>query len=56
MDERLVKLIQDFIPGAEIAKLYKGDGGEVKVDIKLPDGSELTCSLKKNHAGEVYLD
>ena len=58
MDERLVDIVKGFLPeGTEVANIYKSDSGEIKVDIKLPDNSgEMTCSLKKNHAGELYLD
>ena len=58
MDERLVAVIKGFLPpGSEVAKIYKADTGEIKVDIKLPGGSgDMTCSLKKNHAGELYLE
>lgn len=56
MDERLVALVKGFIPNAEILKIYKADSGEIKIDIKSPDLGEVTCTLKKNHAGELYLD
>ena len=57
MDERLVNLIKSFIPGADVAKIYKTETGEIKVDVILPDnGGTMTCSLKKNHAGELYFD
>ena len=58
MDERLVQVIKGFLPeGSEVVKIYKSDSGEIKVDIKLPGGSgDMTCSLKKNHAGALYLD
>ena len=55
MDERIVNLVKGFMPDAEVLKLYKDDAGEVKIDIKL-GGSEMTCSLKKNHAGELYIE
>jgi len=58
MDERLVQVIKGFLPeGSEVVKIYKSDSGEIKVDVKLPGGSgDMTCSLKKNHAGALYLD
>ena len=58
MDEKLVQVIKGFLPeGSEVLKIYKSDAGEIKVDIKMPGGAgEMTCSLKKNHAGELYLD
>ena len=57
MDERLVLVIKKFLPdGAEVVKIYKDDAGGIKVDVKMPGGMEMTCSLKKNHAGELYLD
>ena len=58
MDERLVTVIKGFLPeGSEVVKVYKSDSGDIMVDIKLPNNSgDMTCSLKKNHAGELYLD
>jgi hypothetical protein len=57
MDERLVALVQTFIPGATVTKVYKSDAGEIKVDITMPEGmGNVTCVIKKNHAGELYLD
>jgi len=56
MDERLIQVIKGFLPpGSEVAKIYKSDAGEIKVDVKMP-GMEMTCTLKKNHAGDLYLD
>ena len=55
MDERIVNLVKTFIPDAEVLKLYKDAAGEILVDIVV-GGSEMTCALKKNHAGELYLD
>ena len=58
MDEKLVEVIKNLLPpGSEVIKVYKADSGDINVDIKMPGGSgEMTCSLKKNHAGELYLD
>ena len=57
MDDKLMQVVKGLLPeGSEVVKIYKGDSGEVKVDAKLPGMGELTCSLKKNHAGELYLD
>jgi len=57
MDERLVLVIKKFLPdGSEVLKIYKDDAGEIKVDVKMPGDMNMTCSLKKNHAGELYLD
>ena len=58
MDEKLLQVVKGFLPeGSEVVKIYKIDSGDVKVDIKLPGGSgEMTCTLKKNHAGELYLE
>ena len=58
MDDRLVQIVKGFLPdGSDVLKIYKSDSGEIKVDIKLPDSSEnMTCSLKKNHTGELYLE
>ena len=58
MDERLVAVIKGFLPpGSEVTKIYKNEAGEIKVDITMPDGmGDMTCSLKKNHAGELYIE
>ena len=58
MDERLLQVIKGFLPpGSDVTKVYKDDAGDIKVDVALPGGSgSMTCSLKKNHAGELYLD
>jgi len=51
------KLIKSFLPeGTEIVKIYQ-DGGNIKADIIFPGGSSaMTSTLKKNHAGEFYLE
>jgi hypothetical protein len=58
MDERLLSVIKGFLPpGSEVLKVYKAPDGGIMVDIALPGGSgNMTCSLKKNHAGELYLE
>ena len=56
MDDRIVEMVKGLVPGAEVLKVYKGDSGEIKIDLKSPDLGEMTCLLKKNHAGEFYLD
>lgn len=58
MDERLVQVVKGFLPeGSEVAKIYKSESGDIKVDVKLPGGmGDMTCSLKKNHAGTLYLE
>ena len=56
MDERIVAIVQGFIPGAEVLKVYKDASGNVKLDVKSADMGEITCSLKKNHAGEFYIE
>jgi hypothetical protein len=40
--------------GSEVKNIYK-DGDEIKVDVNV-GGSDMTCSLKKNHAGELYIE
>ena len=43
-------------PGTEVVKVYQ-DGSEVKVDIKLPGMADaVSCTVKKNHAGEFYIE
>ena len=58
MDEKLVQVIKGMLPpGSEVTNIYKADSGEIKVDIKLPGGAgDMTCVLKKNHAGELYIE
>ena len=57
MDEKLVQEIKKLLPeGSDVVKIYKSDSGDIKVDIKLPGNSDMTCSLKKNHAGALYLE
>ena len=57
MDDQVVQVVKGLLPeGSEIANIYK-DGADIKVDVKLPGGAgEMTCSLKKNHAGELYIE
>ena len=57
MDDKLVQVVKGFLPeGSEVLKIYK-EGDDIKVDVSLPGGSgDMTCSLKKNHAGELYLE
>jgi len=55
MDAKLVATIKGFLPeGSEVLKIYK-DGDDIKTDVNVM-GSEMTCTLKKNHAGELYLE
>lgn len=58
MDEKLVEVIKALLPpGSEVTKIYKDASGEIKTDISLPDGGgSMTCSLKKNHAGSLYIE
>jgi len=51
------KMILSFLPpGSEIVKVYQ-DGGYIKADVKFPGSSDvMTCTLKKNHAGQLYLE
>jgi len=57
MDDRLMEVVKGLLPeGSEVVKIYKSDSGEIKVDAKLPGMGDMTCSLKKNHAGDLYLE
>ena len=58
MDDKLVQVIKKLLPeGSDVVKIYKTDSGEIKADIKLPGNSgDMTCSIKKNHGGELYLE
>jgi hypothetical protein len=43
-------------PGTEVIKVYQ-DGADLKVDIKLPGMADpVACTVKKNHAGEFYVE
>ena len=55
MNEKLVQLVKGFMPDAEVVKAYQDDTGQLKVDIKIGD-SVMACSIKKNHAGELYIE
>ena len=57
MNEKLAEIIKNFLPeGSVMTKAYQ-EGGELRVEIKLPDGGgDVTCTLKKNHAGEFFLE
>ena len=52
-----MEVVKGLLPeGSEVVKIYKSDSGEIKVDAKLPGMGDMTCSLKKNHAGDLYLE
>ena len=55
MNEKIVQLVKSMMPDAEILKAYQDDAGQLKVDIKMGD-SVMACSIKKNHAGELYIE
>jgi hypothetical protein len=56
MDEKLVAVVKALLPdGSEVTKIYKDATGEIKVDISL-GGSAMTCTLKKNHSGQLYIE
>jgi len=54
MNEIIVKLVQTTMPGAEVVKVYQDDGG-LKVDISM-GGMAVTGTIKKNHAGDLYIE
>ena len=55
MDEKLVAVILGMLPGGSEVKDIRKEGEEIKVDVVV-GGSPMTCSLKKNHAGELYIE
>ena len=55
MNDKIVQLVKGFLPDAEILKTYQDDSGQIKIDIKMGD-SVMVCSVKKNHAGELYIE
>ena len=55
MNEKIVQLVKGFMPDAEVLKAYQDDSGQLMVDIKLGD-SVVACTVKKNHAGELYIE
>ena len=55
MNEKLVQLVKGLMPDAEIVKVYQDGSGQLVIDINM-GGSVMTCSVKKNHAGELYIE
>ena len=55
MNEKVNQLVKGVMPDAEVLKVYQDDSGQVKVDVKMGD-SVMSCSIKKNHAGELYIE
>ena len=56
MDDKLVQVVKGLLPdGSEVLKIYK-EGNDIKVDVNMAGMGNVTCSLKKNHAGALYLD
>jgi len=57
MEEKLIQIIKGLLPpGSEVIKVYKDPAGEFKVDVTFPGGMNMTCALKKNHAGQLYIE
>lgn len=55
MDEKLVAVVKGLLPpGTEVKNIYKA-GDDIKVDVDM-GGMAMTCTLKKNHAGDLYID
>jgi len=54
MNDKIIQLVKGAMPDAEVLKVYQDDSG-LKIDIKLGD-SVITGSVKKNHAGELYIE
>lgn len=43
-------------PGTEVVRVFQ-DGAELKVELKLPGMADsVNCTVKKNHAGQLYLE
>ncbi|MCL2456359.1 MAG: hypothetical protein FWD19_02270 [Defluviitaleaceae bacterium] len=56
MDEKLVAIVKTLLPpGSEVKKIYKDAAGEIKCDVDM-GGMAMTVSLKKNHAGQLYIE
>jgi len=56
MDE-LKAVIMKLLPeGSEVKKIYKDAAGQIVADVNMAGIGEMTCAIKKNHAGEIYLD
>lgn len=56
MDDKLVAIVKTLLPpGSEVKKIYKDATGDIKCDIDM-GGTAMTCSLKKNHAGQLYIE
>jgi len=55
MNEQIVQLVKGFMPDAEVVKVYQDSSGQLAVDINM-GGTVMTCTVKKNHAGELYIE
>ena len=55
MNEKIIELVKGTMPDAEVVKAYQDDSGQLMIDIKV-GGSVMACSIKKNHAGELYIE
>lgn len=55
MDELKSILLKLLPEGSEITKVYK-DGDQIMADVTMPGMGAMSCAVKKNHAGELYLD
>ena len=54
--DQLIQVVKKLLPeGTDVVKIYKAETGEIKVDIKMGD-MEMTCTLKKNHDGQFYVE
>ena len=55
MNDQITQLVKSTMPDAEVLKVYQDDSGQLKIDIKMGD-SVMPCTVKKNHAGELYIE
>jgi len=55
VDEKLVAVIKGLLPdGSDVTKIYK-EGDVIKADVTV-GGAAMTCTVKKNHAGDLYIE
>lgn len=57
MEDKLNTVILGLLPpGSKINKVYKSDAGDIKADVTVDGMGDMTCTIKKNHAGDLYLE
>ena len=55
MSEKLIQLVKEFMPDAEIIKAYQDETGQLKIDVKMGE-TVMSCYVKKSHTGDLYIE